>query len=62
MEQRTHQTFIFAQLIFVSVLSTRGIVTGARLYALLDVSGFPVSEVKLANVFARVEMVAMGLE
>ena len=62
MGQRTHQTFIFTQLILVSVLSTRGIVTCAGLYALLDVSGFPVSEVELADVFTRVEVVAVGLE
>ena len=60
--KKTHQTLIFTQIVIVSALSTRGAITGARLCTMLEVSGFPVTEIKLANVFARVKVVAAGLE
>lgn len=61
-EKAFRQTFVSAQFVVVSALSTRGSVAGAGVYALLDVPGFPIMEVESANVSARIEAIAAGLE
>jgi len=61
-EKKTHQTFISTQLVIVSALSRCRSITGVGLYPMLDVAGFPVTEVKLTDIFACVKVVATGLE